>query len=113
MKNDQSRMSISNRLDELGRQILRDIEGDQVKLEIAVTSLEDVLRIIMRPQPGSDGQNAPQTVPNSVFVDPQVQRQRLDIFGYGDELVPAVIGAQYDRDMMMQAQSIPFLYHKQ
>jgi hypothetical protein len=107
-------MSISNRLDELGRQILRDIESDQVKLQIAVTSLEDIHRMIVRPQPGPDSQNPPQpAAPNSVFVDPQVQRQRIDIFGYGDELVPAVIGAQYDRDMMMQAQSIPFLYHKQ
>jgi hypothetical protein len=105
-------MSISNRLDELGQQILRDIEGDQVKLEIAVTSLEDIHRVIVRP--GPDSQNPPQRpAPNSVFVDPQVQRQRIDIFGYGDEFTPAVIGPQYDRDMMMQAQSIPFLYHKQ
>jgi hypothetical protein len=102
-------------LADLGQQILRAVEGDQLKTSIALTSLEDVHRLLVLQH--AEDPHRHDSIPwqNPSAID-ALNAQR--IFGdqnqvsWDEHRTPAVIGPQYDQEMMVQASSIPFLYHR-
>jgi hypothetical protein len=102
-------------LAELGQQILRATEGDQLKTSIALTSLEDVHRLLVLQH--AEDPHRRDSIPwqNQSAVD-AVNAQRIygdqNQFSWDEHRAPAVIGPQYDQEMMVQASSIPFLYHR-
>jgi hypothetical protein len=107
-------MSVAH-LADLGQQILRAIEGDQLKTKIAITHLEDVHRLLVQEHAERPSPRAPNPWQSpSPFDTPNAQRRRRDQaqFLWDEECVPAVVGPEHDQEMMYDASSIPFLYHQ-
>lgn len=104
-------------LQDLGDQILRAIEHDQLQSEIAVISLENMHAMIANPRSSDDDpKTTQQSYPpmNNMYVDnnPNYPGYQPNPFFMDEQVVPAVIGPQYNSDLMLQAQSIPFLFHQ-
>jgi hypothetical protein len=106
----------SQHLATLGHEILRSINGDRLKAQIALTSLEDVHRhlILERPESKANADGHPWQ-PLSPLDPLNAGRARGEHSQtlWDESYPPAVIGPQFDQEMMAQASSIPFLYHRQ
>lgn len=109
-------------LKELGDQILKAAESSPLQAEIARLSLESMHATLVsnsdQPQPQEDFAQIPQQ-PMNMFVDnppaiafPTAQPVPVSNYMFDEQVVPAVIGPQYNTEIMTQANSIPFLYHQ-
>ncbi|KAH0790341.1 hypothetical protein GPJ56_005637 [Histomonas meleagridis] len=108
-------------LTELGDQILRSIEGDQLQTEIAMISLESIHKmIVLNPSIPQFQDNQPiqyQGYPQStnMFYNqsamPSIAPQEIPY--QFDGKIPRVMGAALGNDIITQSlNDIPFLYHK-
>ena len=112
-------------LKELGDQILRSIEGDQLQTEIALISLESIHKmIVINPsiQVSQFQENAqrlqyqPYPQSTNLFYDQSTMIQSIGPqipYQYDGKIPPRVMGPSFDNELIKHSYNIPFLYHKQ
>ena len=107
---------MENKLRELGEQILKQAEHDQLKTEIAMISLESIHQLLVNNSSNADESeenNIPQFpqyhINTNIFQDAQHTAQTF--LGGFDE--PQTFGASSNNELRSQLSSIPFLFHNQ
>lgn len=105
--------NLERRLRELGDQILKLSEHDQLKTEIAMISLKSIYQLLTK-NDEEEGNDIPPQFPN-MFPDPvpmpTIPIGNINQFGHYDE--PQVYASSFNNDLINQASSIPFLFHNQ
>ena len=111
-------MSIQN-LKELGEQILKAAESGQLQAEIALVSLENIYSMLsLSEEPAAQddfGSSMAQSHQNMYMDQSQLgynQNLSYQGFSFDEPVVPAVIGPQFNSDIISQASNIPFLFHQ-
>ena len=110
-------MNLENRLRELGDQILKLAEHNQLKTEIAMVSLKSIHQLLVNNN--EDEENQPQFPAfqqnSNVYVDTTQMNaapmNNVNQFGHYDE--PQVYASSFNNNLISQAASIPFLFHNQ
>lgn len=104
-------------LHELGDSIIKAAESSPLQSEIAAVSLESIhALLISTDQNATNEPQQPIQQNQNIFADqmqgPYQQPAHVPGYGFDEHVTPAVIGPQYNADIINQANSIPFLYHQ-
>lgn len=110
-------MNLENRLRELGDQILKLTEHNQLKTEIAMVSLKSIHQLLVKNNDEDENQSQFQTYQqnSNIFIDPAQMNpapmNNINQYGHFDD--PQVYASSFNNNLINQAASIPFLYHNQ
>lgn len=102
--------TLENRLRDLGNQILKLADHNQLNTEIAMVSLESIHRLLVKNEEEEENQpQFPMFQQNAnIYIDPaQLNQVPMGNFHFAD---PQVFASPINANLVNQAASIPYLY---